>query len=189
MSDDKQRIYVFFGMIASGKSTLASGLAEKLGISSFNSDVVRKRLAGLAPSSRSAEGFESGIYSPAFSRRTYNALLAAAAETLRAGNSVILDASYGKKEERDRLRQLAASFGASARFILCRCPEEETRRRLAIRANDPGAVSDGRWEIYQRQKELFELPEELAGEELIVIDTTEAPQELVKRLEVLGGFR
>jgi len=172
-------------MIASGKSTLATAWAEKLGIASFNSDALRKRLAGLVPTSRSAESFEAGIYSRDFSRRTYDALLEAAAEQLRASRSVILDASYGKKEERDRIRQLAASCGAAVSFILCRCPEEETARRLDQRAADPDAVSDGRWEIYLRQKETFEEPRELAASELFVIDTLDAPQKLVKRLEEL----
>jgi predicted kinase len=188
MSDQKLCIYVFFGMIASGKSTLAAAWARQLGIASYNSDVERKKLVGLAPSSRRAEGFESGIYSRAFSRKTYDALLAAAELSLRAGRSVILDASYGKKEERDRVRQLAACFDATARFILCRCPEKETRRRLARRAMDPAAVSDGRWEIYLHQKATFEAPVELAGDELFTIDTSEAPQRLVKRLEVLHDF-
>ena len=175
-------------MIASGKSTLATAWARKLGIDSFNSDVLRKKLAGLAPSHRGTEKFETGIYTTAFSRKTYDALLAAAEESLRSCRSVILDASYGKKEERDRVRHLAASLGVPVRFILCRCPEEETRRRLAMRAGDPEAVSDGRWEIFLHQKETFEPPIELSADELIAIDTSEELQVLVKRLELLSNF-
>jgi len=39
--------YVFFGMVATGKSYLAKAWAERLGGLYLNSDVVRKELAGL----------------------------------------------------------------------------------------------------------------------------------------------
>ena len=40
---------LFFGLIASGKSTLAKAWAEQKNIPYYNSDVVRKELAGLSP--------------------------------------------------------------------------------------------------------------------------------------------
>lgn len=176
-------IYVFFGMIASGKSTLAAGWARAGGLPYHNSDVVRKELAGVSGQSRQRTAYEAGIYSRDFSRKTYDALLAAAAHDLRQGRCPVLDASYAKADERRRLMDLAEGEKARIVFILCRCSEQEIRRRLQLRANDPVAVSDADWEIYLRQMESFEYPAELSADLLLTIDTEADPALLLKRLE------
>jgi hypothetical protein len=52
------------------------------------------------------------------------------------------------------------------------------KRRMAQRALDPQAVSDGRWEIYLKQKERFAPPTELAPDQLIIL-STDLPLETV----------
>jgi predicted kinase len=94
----------------------------------------------------------------------------------------VLDGSYTAEKERRRLRDLAAAQGAAIKFILCRCPDHIVKERLEIRAQDPEAVSDGRWEIYLRQKEGFSLPAELGGHELITLDTDAPVDTLLQNL-------
>ncbi len=178
--DKRPVVYVFFGLIATGKSTLARAWAQRLGIGRYNSDVVRKGLAG--SSGDGPAGFGQGIYSPEYTRRTYQLLADQAENALRRGESVALDASYRCRAERDRIRGLAEKHGALARFILCSCPEAELKHRLEKRALDPTAVSDGRWEIYLKQKRLFEEPTELRPEELITLATRAPVKVLVSRL-------
>ena len=96
----KNTLYVFFGLIATGKSTLAEAWAESLHLPYYNSDRVRKQLAGLNEETSRPEEFNQGIYSKKFSRQTYTALLERAALHLQQGVSVVLDASYQAKEER-----------------------------------------------------------------------------------------
>jgi hypothetical protein len=173
-------LYVFFGLIASGKSTLAKAWAKHLGITYLNSDVVRKKIAG-----EKAEGlqpFKRGIYSESFTRKTYESLLAGAAKELAQGRSVILDASYRSRADRQDARELAKKYGTRVLFVLCSCPEKEIRRRLAERALDPLAVSDGRWEIYAQQKKTFARPDELAVDELFTMPTMAPVDILVERL-------
>lgn len=165
------RIFVFFGLIATGKSTLAENWAKAHGFAWYNSDRVRKDLAGIKPQTSQSEQVDQGIYTKEFSQRTYDALLDLAAKEIKAGRSVVLDASYQSAKERERLRSLAGVLGAKACFIHCVCPEPEMKRRMAERARDPLAVSDGRWEIYLSQKERFTAPTELAADELITINT------------------
>lgn len=165
------RIFVFFGLIATGKSTLAENWAKAHGLACYNSDRVRKDLAGLVPQTSQREQVDQGIYTKEFSQRTYDALLDLAAQEVKAGRSVVLDASYQSTAERERVRILADKFGIKAFFIHCVCPEPEMKRRMEERARDPLAVSDGRWEIYLRQKERFMAPTELAVDELITINT------------------
>jgi predicted kinase len=181
----KNTLYVFFGLIATGKSTLAAAWAESLDIPYFNSDRVRKQLAALSEETSRQDGFNQGIYTSDFSRRTYTALLERAAAHLQQGVSVVLDASYQAKEERQRVRDLAGRMADRICFILCTCPETEMKRRMAERGMDPTAVSDGRWEIYREQKKRFEPPDEIAADELIIIDTRAPAAQLLKRLQGL----
>lgn len=176
------RLYCFYGLIASGKSTLAEAWAARIGASYHNSDRVRKELAGLAANCPQQASFNAGIYSSEFSRRTYDTLLERAAAELRAQRSVVVDGSYQARSERARLRELAHALGAEIRFILCRCPEPLMKERMAQRAQDPNAVSDGRWEIYLLQKERFEAPDELPAAESVLMDTDAPVETLLARL-------
>lgn len=171
ISPDCPAIYVFFGLIATGKSTLAQAWAERHGLAYCNSDVVRKELAGLAPNASQKEGVDQGIYTREFSRKTYDALLDRAAAAIGQGRGVILDASYQNREERGKVVALAKRLAVPVRFVLCDCSDVVKKTRLALRAQDPTAVSDGRWEIYLQQKERFEAPVELAPDQLVTLDT------------------
>ena len=175
-------IFVFFGLIATGKSTVAQAWASKRGLTYYNSDVVRKELAGLSPSASQKDAVGQGIYTSEFSRKTYTALLEKAQADLIAGRGVVLDASYQGKDERQRVRDLAGKLGGRLYYVLCSCPEPEMKRRMEQRALDPSAVSDGRWEIYLKQKERFEAPTELSGSEFIELSTELTVDDLLDNL-------
>ncbi len=169
------KVLVFFGMIATGKSYLAAAWARHHGCAYYNSDRVRKELAGLVPESRQAAAVDQGIYSREFSRRTYDQLLILAEQDLDAnpGACVVLDGSYQDRGERQRVQEGLAGK-ARVLFVHCICPEEVMRKRMEQRQQDPQAVSDGRWEVYLQQKVRFELPSELRPEQLITINTNQA---------------
>jgi uncharacterized protein len=176
-------LFVFCGMIASGKSTLAQSFAGRHGYPYYNTDRVRKELAGIEAVSRQAEEYDRGIYSREFSRLTYREMLERAAVDMAAGSrAVVLDGSYHSREEQDRLREFARQKNAECFFIYCWCSDEEVERRLAIRARDPQAVSDGRWEIYQQQKKFFQVPDEQPPCGLIRLNTEKPVQELLEEL-------
>ncbi|KPK28655.1 MAG: hypothetical protein AMJ61_01660 [Desulfobacterales bacterium SG8_35_2] len=176
-------LYVFFGMIATGKSTLAQAWALHKKLRYYNSDLVRKQLAGINPTESRRQGIDAGIYSRDFSQQTYRALLERAEAGLQQGESVTLDASYQYKQDRAALRTLAKKLDCRVYFILCQCSEQEMKRRMDVRAQDPDAVSDGRWEIYLQQRKRFEPPDELAASELMVIDTQAPLEDLLKELD------
>jgi uncharacterized protein len=175
-------IFVFFGLIASGKSFLAERFAAERGLPYFNSDRVRKELAGIAPTERRPDGIELGIYTPELTAKTYKTMLVLAEESLQNGTvGVVLDGSYSIAAGRSEVRRLAERLGAKPLFILCACSEAETKRRLALRANDPNAVSDGRWEIFVRQRETFAQPDELPPEMLLRLNTEAEPEALLRQ--------
>jgi len=152
-------LVVFMGMTASGKSTLATAWATRCHAPCYNTDRVRKELAGLQASDRRPDGVDQGIYSSALTAQTYQALLDHAVEDFARGERlVVLDGSYGKRADRDRARAAARETGVRCLFVFCACSEGEVKRRLATRALDVHAVSDGRWEIYLHQLQSFEVP-------------------------------
>jgi uncharacterized protein len=181
MQEPKNLLVVFFGMIATGKSYLASAWASHYGLPYYNSDRVRKELAGIAPETDQQEGVDQGIYTPEFSRRTYDALIEHAAHHFQADQQacVVLDGSYQAMSERDLLRK---HFADQVRlvFVHCFCSEKVVQERLQIRASDPGAVSDGSWEIYLSQKKRFQPVTE--REQVIELDTDAPVEELVMRV-------
>jgi len=176
-------LFVFFGLIATGKSTLAAAWALRHKFPYYNSDRIRKQIAGLHPEARQKESCDQGIYSREFSQKTYTALLDRAKEELGRSSKAVLDASYQERQERSRVRELADRMGGRVYFILCTCSEEEMKKRMEARARDPKAVSDGRWEIYLKQKQRFEQPTELAANELITINTEAPVADLLEQLE------
>lgn len=183
----ERRVVVFFGMVASGKSTLGRRWASRHGYPYGNSDVLRKQLAGEA--ARKGEA----LYSSAHSRRTYQALLDFAAGALGQGDTVVLDGSYQRREERDRLRQRLQGL-AKVVFVLCSCREETVRSRLAARAREATSVSDGDWRVYCLQKQEFEPPRELPGDALLRLETEREVDDLLATLDLLlpgkeGGGR
>ena len=158
------------GLTATGKSALVRRLEEATGIEAVSSDVVRKRLAGLVPSERRFEAFEGGIYSPQFTERTYATLLEEGRQRLRRGQSVILDASFLRREHRRSAAGLAAEEGAQFACLEFWAGDETVRRRLARRLREGGDPSDARWEVYVAQKRRLQRPSEVAPGRLIAVD-------------------
>jgi aminoglycoside phosphotransferase family enzyme/predicted kinase len=168
---ERPRLLITVGLVGSGKSTVSRALARRLGLTVLSSDVIRKQLAGVPLTEHHFDEMESGIYTSEFSRGTYELLLSGAKEILAQGDSVILDASFIRTDERLKAQKLAQELAADYFVLECTLDEVNTRQRLARRL-ETGAVSDGRWEIYRRQKQKFEPVDEVAASRHFVIDTT-----------------
>ncbi len=177
-------MYIFFGLIASGKSTLAELFASKYHYPYYNTDRIRKELAGLAANERRLDGMGQGIYTPEFTEKTYQVMLERAESDVKQGaQAVVFDGSYARLADREKVLALAGTLGADTLFVLCSCSDREVRRRLDLRAKDPDAVSDGRWDIFVRQKDTFKFPDELGSDQLLQFDTEAVPEQLITRLE------
>ncbi len=181
MQRPEKLLLVFFGMVATGKSYLASAWAKQYDLPYYNSDRVRKELAGLAPETGQQEEVDKGIYTPEFSRRTYDALIEHADRHFKDDKQacVVLDGSYQSLNERDLLRE---HFAERVRlvFVHCFCSEKVVKERLDMRAGDLDAVSDGNWQIYLAQKKRFQVATD--KEQVIEIDTDAPIEILVKKI-------
>ena len=148
------RLIVVGGLIGSGKSTLARQLAEHLGASWLRTDEIR--LQEFAHLRRSAQGFASGLYAPRVSELVYQRLIRRAEALVRQGRSVVCDGTFSKAIGRERLRRLAARYGASFHFFECVVPKAVAMHRLAARAKAHTDLSEARPEHYERLRAGFD---------------------------------
>jgi uncharacterized protein len=126
---------ITFGLSGSGKTTQSTArlLADpRAATIRLRSDVERKRLFGLAPDADSG----GAIYGAEATARTYERLAALARQVIGDGWSVIVDAAFLRRAERDAFRRLANSLAAPFAIQACAAAPEELRRRLAARAGD-----------------------------------------------------
>jgi predicted kinase len=138
---------------------------------------------------RHPDAFGQGIYSDELSRRTYAKALELAMEQLHHGRSVIIDASYKRREERLRAAEAAKTGNAGFFVIECVAPEWIVKERLDVRQAAGTDPSDGRWELYIAQKADFDPVTEFQGATHIVQDTTRAPGEcLEEAIWKIRGF-
>ncbi len=161
------------GIIASGKSTVAEALGDRLSAPVIDADRTRKHLLGLAPTTHDASQAFEGAYDPAMTERVYAELMLQASTVLESGRPVVLDASFRTEELRRAARDLAHEHGVPFLMVECRARPEICRERL-LRRERESSVSDGRLAIFDafcaRVEEVLELP---SAERLIV--DTEAP--------------
>jgi aminoglycoside phosphotransferase family enzyme/predicted kinase len=177
----KPVLFITVGLVGTGKSTLAQAMAKRLGLVVIASDVTRKQLAGIPVTEHRFEGFDSGIYSAELSLKTYDKMFSGAGDILREGGSVVLDASFIKAEERLKARRLAEEAGAEFFIIECTLDEANIKKRLERRLEGK-TISDGRWEIYQPQKEAFEPVVEATPPKHVIIDTSKPLGENIRRV-------
>jgi aminoglycoside phosphotransferase family enzyme/predicted kinase len=136
------------GLSGTGKSTLAAALAPALapmpGARIIRTDVVRKRLAGVAPETK----LPAGSYTREASTRVYAEMLRLAEAALGAGCSVILDAAFLRAEERGEAANLAARVGVPFTGFWLQAPENVLAARLEARHGD---ASDADISVMRRQ--------------------------------------
>lgn len=174
-------LFITTGLVGSGKSAISQLLVKSLGLALISSDVTRKKLADIWIKERRFEDFNNGIYSPEFSRKTYDAMFSSAKGILIAGGSVIIDASFIKAEERERAKELAKASGARLFVLECKLGEELTRKRLLQRLQQD-SISDGRWEVYRMQKDIYQDVDEAVFHSRVIINSEQSINENVKRV-------
>ncbi len=165
---ERPALLVITGLMGTGKTSLARALAERLPAVTFNSDPIRKEVAGLDPDTPHPEQWGAGIYGEAATRRTYDELHRRAGNELRQGRCVILDASYRDAAWRHEARAVARDAGADFLLLETVCPEVLVRERLAGRHGGP---SDGRVELVDAQRAEYQPPAEVPSKCRIEVDT------------------
>lgn len=151
-------VLLTFGVSGSGKSFVASTLARKMRILHIRSDIERKRLKGLSMLEDShKEGLD--IYDSKSNARTYERLLDVTKRVACANESIIVDACFLKKEQREPFLRL---HGCKLVILHCKATEETLIQRIHSRHDDPSEAS---MEVLQLQ--LKNIPSPLFSKEEI----------------------
>jgi hypothetical protein len=161
-------------MIGSGKSTLAHALGRELAAPVVSSDMVRKALAGLAPTERGGPE----LYTDASRASVYAELLRRADAVLGSGRSVVLDATYGQASRRRELRDFARGHGVVLVLVEVTCDEAFLRERLA-RRRAGGSVSDATDVQLDELATRHEIPDPLEGIPVARVDGGVPPARVV----------
>ncbi|MBL8733105.1 MAG: AAA family ATPase [Planctomycetes bacterium] len=161
------RWLVILGPPASGKSSLAAALHAATGWPHHNSDVVRKRLAGLLPTAPARPEH----YTTAFSDRTYDHLCTDAAASTRGGEAVVLlDGHFAEAARREAAVRAAVAAGARPTFVWLDVDTSTAAARAAARVAAPGNVSDAGPSITARRHTSFVPPTAAEGPSLLRLD-------------------
>ncbi len=175
-------LFVVFGLMGTGKSTLARALAAETGWPLISSDETRKKMEGILPTARRWEPFGKGIYSNKKSEMTYSKMRRETQKILKEGRSVILDGSYKRQTERLALLNLAGRYQARIHFLECRTPLKLIQQRLDQRGREARSVSDGRWELFKLQRKDFDPVLEPVLSKNHLIKTTRPAEQIIKKL-------
>ncbi len=136
------------GLSGTGKSTLARRLAADVGAAPgariVRTDVIRKRLAGVAPETR----LPPESYTRQSSAQVYAASLDLARDALRDGVSVVIDAVFADSDERRAVQALAAEMSATFVGLWLEASVSARIHRVEARTGD---ASDADTEIARRQ--------------------------------------
>jgi len=142
------RIVAIGGLSGTGKSTLSRLLGARLGRTPgarvLRSDVFRKRLAGLAPEMR----LPPAHYTRHSDEATYEALFESADDHIACGNSVILDAVFMSRSERDVAEAIALRRRVPFTGIWLEAPERDRIARVSARSRD---ASDATADVVREQ--------------------------------------
>jgi aminoglycoside phosphotransferase family enzyme/predicted kinase len=160
-------LFITCGTMGCGKSTVAGQLAFELGVASYNSDVIRKQLAGIPLKSAVKVSFGEGLYSKEMSMATYRELERLAETELASGKSVVIDAAFGTAQERLEFATLAASHHAGFVILYVHCTPDVQRERLRIRSFLATSISDGRIDLLEQHERFFEAPDKSEGSVMI----------------------
>ncbi len=170
------------GPAGGGKSYAGTALASRIGAALLRSDVIRKELAGLDPATPARGEFDSGLYAPSHSRRTFDELYRRARGHLERGRSVVLDATFGTPRSRADTRRLARKHGAGYALVECTAPLEVLRARLVAREGIPGEPSDATLAVAERLRERYQPPDPERDGPLAQLDTSATLGELMTQL-------
>ena len=148
LADFPPRLVAVGGLSGVGKSALAGALAPEIGRAPgalwLRSDLERKAMFGV----EETVGLPASAYSSDVTRDVYERLIDKARIALRAGQAVLLDATFAAAAERSAAAGAAAEVGVAFTGLFLDAPLATRLQRIASRRAD---ASDADADVARRQ--------------------------------------
>ncbi|OGB28734.1 MAG: hypothetical protein A3F78_15990 [Burkholderiales bacterium RIFCSPLOWO2_12_FULL_61_40] len=153
------RLVITHGVSGCGKTVASNALLQSDVHAStirVRSDVERKRLHGLAATQHSGSTLDAGMYAADAHGHTYTHLHGLAGMLLRAGWSVVVDATFLKRSDRDAFRALAWDLGAAFAILAPQATAAQLRERVQTRSAVGADASEATLEVLEQQMRTLE---------------------------------
>jgi hypothetical protein len=177
-------LVVLYGLMGTGKTSVARYLRESYGWHVLSTDAVRKQISGVGENTRVYVPYNEGLYSPEMNARTYTEVCDRAENLLWGGFPVIVDGAFKRQSEREPVIEAARRTGARLVFIETTCGADEQHTRLEGRQQHD-TRSDGRVELMEQQRGDFEPANPDAECYFHLIDTSGPKDETQAKVEAL----
>jgi len=174
-------VLVVMGRVGTGKTTVARQLASELDWPLFSSDEIRKTMASVPLTERTAAEMRDEVYSKRMTEQTYKKLLEHGLAALETHNGVVLDATFSSRANRKSLHDACAKAGVHLQVIELNVDPATIRARLSARDKSAGEISDARREDFEKLTAAYDPPSELA-QDLIKISTANAVSDSVRTI-------
>jgi hypothetical protein len=176
-----QGLLITHGFSGAGKTTQSEDFVELCGAIRIRTDVERKRLHGVAMTSPSGSGLNSGMYDASETERTYRTVGQLARTVVGGAYPVIVDGAFLQRRWRDLFRSLAAEFKVPFVIIDFIASLESLHARIERRRLLKQDASEADVHVLEEQ---LRVAEPLAPEEIAVthaIDTERVISDTARR--------
>lgn len=153
------RLIITHGLAGCGKTFASNALLHndtQARTLRLRSDVERRRLFGLERNQHSGAEINAGIYNNNAHDQTYTHLQHTARSLLRAGWSVIVDAAFLRRADRDAFHALADANGATFAILAPQADVTELRRRILARQGAGSDASEATVAVLEKQLQWIE---------------------------------
>jgi hypothetical protein len=167
-------LHITHGLSGSGKSTLSAPLAERMGAIRIRSDRERQRLFGKGKREGEAANIGAGVYSSDATLHTYAILEDLAKGVLESGYSVIIDATFLTRSQREPFKQLADRLSVPLRILCFHADAAVLRQRIELRQRGGRDISEADLSVLEHQLDVYSGLDSDEQSYTITIDTQSA---------------
>ncbi len=175
-------LILMHGVSGTGKTTVSTEIIKAIYAIRIRSDVERKRLFGESLQSKEKVPLGAGLYHSDMTARTYGQLRDLAQTLLKAGFSVVVDATFLQHQQRELFRRLAEELGCKWIIVDVFTPEAVLAERIEQRSQEGCDASDATIDVMKRQQETEETFSQEEEPHVIKVDSTD-PQAIISAMK------